>query len=118
MNTINHFIILICLGLLSVSCVKPGTEATEPVEQAAQTETSQKVTAPATSKPAGNKLPKSSASAAKLFRTPSDDISLPTESQIAEGSEPSATQEPAEQNQSGPTISIQPPAQAGSPDNP
>ncbi len=118
MKTINHLIIPACLGLISASCVKPGSEASDPVEQTAQTETSQKVAAPIASKPADNKLPKSSASATKLFRTPSDDISLPTESQIAEGSEPSETQEPAQQNQSGPTISIQPPAQASSPDQP
>lgn len=120
MNTINHLIILACLGLLSASCAKSGSETTAPVEQPVESQASTSKPAPEVkvSKPASNKPPKSSAAATGLFRTPSDDISLPTEAQIAEGSEPTETQEPEVQDQSGPSISIQPPARASSPDKP
>lgn len=118
MNTINHLIILACLGLFSASCAKPGSEATDPVEQPVKSEPSKPVAEVKMSKPASYKLPKGSADAARLFRTPSDDISLPTEAQIAEGSEPSKVQAAEVQSQSGPSISIQPPAPASSPENP
>ena len=113
MKAINHFVLLIGLALIHASCANQNSqpaEASEEIPKEANSASVKKVTqtSPQASDP----------DATKLFRTPSDDISLPTDAQIAEGTETSQVQPPVEPNEAQPSISIKPPsgpASAGKP---
>jgi hypothetical protein len=78
MKTIYHLILLTCLAQFCASCAKQESPAPEPIEEAP------KKTVKAKSSTA------TVAAATSLFRTPSDDIALPTDAQIAEGEQPAA----------------------------
>jgi hypothetical protein len=97
MKTIHHLILLTCIAQFCVSCAKQESPAPEPIEEAPK-----KIVKPKASTA-------TVAAATNLFRTPSDDIALPTDAQIAEGEQPAAVKPPAQPNNSSPSISIKPP---------
>ena len=98
MKTIHHLILLTCIAQFCASCAKQESPAPEPVKEAPK-----KIAKPKASTA-------TVAAATNLFRTPSDDIALPTGAQIAEGEQPAAVKPPAQPNNSSPSISIKPPA--------
>jgi PBP1b-binding outer membrane lipoprotein LpoB len=100
MKTIHHLILLTCLAQFCTSCAKQESPAPEPVKEAPK-----KIV-----KPKAKASTATVAAATNLFRTPSDDIALPTDAQIAEGEQPAAVKPPAQPNYSSPSISIKPPA--------
>ncbi len=102
MKTIRHLILLPCLALFSVSCAKQVSQEPEPVEEAPK-KVSKSITKPRASKA-------SVAAATNLFRTPSDDLALPTDAQIADGEQTNAVETVAQPDPSAPSISIKPPA--------
>jgi hypothetical protein len=110
MKTIHHLILLTCLALFCASCAKQDSQTQEPIKEAPK-----KVTT-STTKPKASKA--SVAAATNLFRTPSDDLALPTDAQIAEGDQSAAIQSPAQPDPSAPSISINPPANPSPADKP
>lgn len=109
MKTIHYHILLTCIAVLSASCAKQVSQAPEPVK-----ETPKK--AKSISKPRASQ--ESVVEATNLFRTPSDDLALPTDEQISEGEQAAGIQSPAQPDPSAPSISIKPPANSPSADNP
>jgi hypothetical protein len=113
MKAIHHLLWLVCLCLFSASCANQANQESAPVEEAPKQTTISSVERPTQQSPRA-----SDPSATKLFRTPSDDITLPTDAQIAEGTETSQVQAPVEPNNAQPSISIKPPAAPVSVDKP
>ncbi|MGB2402280.1 MAG: hypothetical protein ACPIA7_02595 [Akkermansiaceae bacterium] len=109
MQLIHHHILLIGIAVLSASCAKQVSEAPEPVKE---TPKKAKITA----KPRASQA--SVVEATNLFRTPTDDLALPTDEQIAEGEQAAGIQPPAQPDPSTPSISIKPPANSPATGNP
>lgn len=109
----NHLVWLVFLVLFSASCANQDNQESIPVEEAPAETTITPVVRPTQQSPRV-----SNPNATKLFRTPSDDITLPTDAQIAEGTETSQVQAPVEPNSAQPSISIKPPAGPASVDKP
>jgi len=120
------FALITGIALCCASCGRFGsTETAAPVvEDVAQPVVSKKQASstgqPASDKPrvavAQSKKPQSTAPIApNLFRTPADDIKLPTDAEMEEGKESAAANQPAGQSKSAPSISVKPSGpQAGS----
>jgi len=106
MKTIHHLILLTCLAQFCASCAKQESPAPEPIKEAPKKTVKAKASTATV------------AAATSLFRTPSDDIALPTDAQIAEGEQPAAVKPPAQPNNLSPSISIKPPAGTPSSGNP
>ena len=117
------------MALCSASCSRFGSEASDPViEEVAQPTAVSKKQPLSTSKPkqstqpkptnqsvpvASTKKPQPTAPIApNLFRTPADDIKLPTDAEMEEGKESATAKKPAGQSKSAPSISVKP---SGSP---
>lgn len=109
----NHLVLLVCLGLIHASCANQNSQVTEPVEEAPE-----KINDASVKKASPPSSPASDPSATKLFRTPEDDIILPTDAQIAEGTETSQVQPSDAPDNAQPSISIKPPAGPASPGKP
>lgn len=110
MKTIHLHILLLSITVFSASCAKQVSEAPEPVKETPKK--AKIITKPRTSQA-------SVVEATNLFRTPTDDLALPTDAQIAEGGQAAGgIQQPAQPDPSAPSISIKPPAAPPATDNP
>ena len=144
MKITNFLILATGLSLFCASCAKQESQSNKPVKQVSQkTEsdtkprkvstqpsTQSKKTAPPkpAKKPDQAKPPKQDQQASQaepstspasttLFRTPADDIKLPTDAEIDEGKD-AGKQPTADRPASSPSISVKPPASSTPPGKP
>ena len=119
MNKTSRFLVSTGLALLCASCAIRDAQPTKALKQTAQKATVKKSIRENQSKPSSPVMEirqaqqtesPASVQAASLFRTPAEDIKLPTDAEIAEGQKVSSGKTPGTSSDTAPSISIKPPA--------